>query len=97
MQKLGIFDLVTDGADVSLNIIHLSYLEFLAAASLLRPGVNIRAELDKITSSDRYKAVVRFMAGFFNRNRKIEFLNNCKSLKENFLHLLENETQKESV
>ena len=97
LQKLGIFDIVTDGTDVSLNIIHLSYLEFLAAASLLRPGVNIKAELDKITSLDRYKALVRFMAGFFNRNTEIEFLNNCKSLKENFLHLLQNETQKESV
>ena len=91
--KLGIFDIGSN----SLNIIHLSYMEFLAAGSLLRQNVNIRAELDKIKSRDRYEAVVKYMAGFFNRNSDIEFLNQCKNLRTNFLHLLKNETHRETV
>merc|ERR1719495_932404 len=63
LLKLGIFDITTDGAEMTLNIIHLSYLEFLAAGSLLRPGVNIREELLKIMSVGRFKAVVMYMAG----------------------------------
>ena len=93
LLKLGIFDI---GAN-SLNIIHLSYMEFLASGSLLRQDVNIRGELDKIKSFDRYVAVVMYMAGFFNDNSNIEFLNDCKNLKDNFLHLLEHETHRETV
>ena len=78
-------------------MIHLSYLEFLCAASILRPDVNITEELAKIQSEDRFKAVIKFMIGFFNRNHNIQFLNTCKSLKENFLHLLKNEKHKDSV
>ena len=59
--------------------------------------MNIRAELDKIKSRDRYEAVVKYMAGFFNRNSDIEFLNQCKNLRTNFLHLLKNETHRETV
>ena len=88
LKKVGLFEIRKEDGFIYLEAIHLSYLEFCCAASLCRNEVNIKEELSKITDKDRYIAIVTYMAGMFAKNQSIEFLNHCRSLCQNFLHML---------
>ena len=93
LKKLGIFDIHTDGGKLDLRLLHLSYLEFLAAGSLCGDGIAICYELKKIVCDQRYKAVCLYLAGMFAKETGIEFLNVCQNLCENFLELMGNKQQ----
>ena len=98
VKKLGIFEYTKEGGRASLNIIHLSFLEFCTAASLCRPKIDIQEELNKIEDPQRFEAVVTYLAGLFNENQEIDFLTECRNICENFLDLLQTrETRDESV
>ena len=97
IKKLGIFEYRKDGGAAYLDAVHLSFVEFGCAASICQKGVNIQHELSKIEDKARFKAVVVYMAGIFATNSHIGFLNVCKNLCQNFLHMLENQEQEKSV
>ena len=97
IKKLGIFEYKKDGGAAYLDAVHLSFIEFGCAASICQKGVNIQQELSKIDDKARFKAVVVYMAGIFATNSHIGFLNVCKNLCHNFVHLLENQEQDKSV
>ena len=88
LKKIGIFEIQRDGVHVFLEVIHLSFLEFCAAASLCRKGVNLEEELDKIKSLERFTAVISYISGMFSNNQSIEFLKICRGICSNFLQLV---------
>ena len=88
IKSLGIFECQTENGKAQLTIIHLSYLEFATAASLCRPGLDLQSELGKITHQERFTAVVIYLAGLLADNSGVKFLETCKDLCQNFLHLI---------
>ena len=97
IKHLGIFHFRKEAGKACLEALHLSFLEFGCAASLCRTELNIQEELNTISNWDRLKAVTRFLSGMLSRNNKIEFLNNCKNLCENFLDLLGREQMEDGM
>ena len=97
LKTLGIFEYFTENGEAQLTIIHLSFLEFATAASLCRPGLDLQRELKKTTDGERFKAVVVYLAGLFVSNSGVFFLEQCKGLCQNFLHLMQNDRRNESI
>ena len=97
LKKLGIFEFTTEDGRFALNCVHLSFLEFCAAASLCRPHLDIQQELSKIQNIDRFKAIVIYISGMFRTNDVIDYLISCKNLCKNFLYLVQNEAGDETI
>ena len=94
IKKLGFFDVrFKDSTTVSLDVVHLSYMEFGCAGSLCREGVDLEKELSKIEDEDRFEAVTTFLAGLFSQNPSIPFLTTVRHIAENFLLLLGNDNR----
>ena len=77
-----------EAGNATLQVVHLSFSEFGAAASLCRKEVDLKKELTKITDLIRFTAVTTYLSGMLSQNQSIEFLNICKGICSNFLELV---------
>ena len=73
INKIGIFEFHKDGGVAVLEIVHLSYMEFCAATSLCRAGLDIKKELSQIKDQSRYEAVAVYLAGLLASGDEIPF------------------------
>ena len=61
LRKSGLFEVSTaNSGSVTLTAVHLSFVEFMAAAGILLSS-DIKSELDKIENEERFKAVTVYM------------------------------------
>ena len=57
----------------------------------------LQSELGKIADGERFKATVVYLAGLFVGNSGFVFLEKCKGLCQNFLHLMQNNHRDERI